>query len=110
MRMWLIRQDRPNGGILSFAGEHAFQARWSFSADPPSGDLPQDLSRQDSTRANDIGTDNASYWFRTGEDDDDIVIRFEQLCWQDAPPRPKRVRRLIKNAVNEINQQVGERF
>lgn len=101
MRTWQIRQDCPIGGVLHFAGQHAFQARWSLDADPPSENLlEQDLTTENQGR----------YWFRTGEDDDDIIIHFDEFRWQSTPPGPQRLRKLMKKAVNEINQMIGERF
>jgi hypothetical protein len=101
MRKWLIRQDRPNGGILSFVGKPAFQAHWTLSADPPTEDLPEQ-----STNA----ADKTNYWFRTGDDEDDIVVQFSDLQWQGTPPAPERVQRLMASAVSQIDRQVGERF
>lgn len=104
MCRWLIRQDRPDGGILSFAGTPAFQARWSLIADPPPPPT-ESLHEQNPT-----DEDARGYWFRTGEDDDDIIILFNELRWQDAPPEPERAQRLMAKAVCEINDMIGERF
>ncbi|MBK1649899.1 hypothetical protein [Rhabdochromatium marinum] len=101
MYKWLIKQDRPNGGILSFAGTHAFETQWILSADPPITDSPQATSAPQ---------EDDHYWFRTGDDDDDIVVEFYNLHWHKAPPDPKRAARLLAHAVNAINAQTGERF
>jgi hypothetical protein len=97
MRSWLIRQDRPNGGVLSFAGDPAFEAHWMLSEDPPTENAPQQ------------GPDER-YWFRTGDDDDDLIVQFFNLHWEDTPPKPALARRLMAKAVIEINQMIGERF
>lgn len=134
MRGWLIRQDRPNGGVLSFAGDPAFEAHWLLSADPPSTDSLEpdssmadsskaDCSRADCSKAGEPSTDSPEgeadqqssanderYWFRTGEDEDDLIVQFFNLHWQDAPPDPALARRLMSRAVSELNEVIGERF
>ncbi len=101
MRKWLIRQDHPSGGMLSFVGKPAFRAHWALSADPPT----------EFTAQPELATgEDQSYWFRTGEGEDDIVVQFSELHWQDSPPEPERLRRLMAQAVNLIDKRIGERF
>lgn len=104
MRRWLIRQNHPNGGILSFAGTPAFEAHWMLSADPPTADPSSEETPPQEA------ADNQPYWFRTGEDDDDLIVQFFNLQWRDTPPEPRLAHRLMANAVKEINEIIGERF
>ncbi|WPL15402.1 hypothetical protein Thiowin_00298 [Thiorhodovibrio winogradskyi] len=100
MRTWFIKQDHPNGGVLSFIGNPAFEADWMLCADPPTEDT-QPLNSH---------VNEESCWFRTDEDDDHLIVQLFNLRWQNTPPRPEYARKLLAKAVNEINENIGERF
>lgn len=98
MRQWLIRQDRPDGGIVCFDGTPAFRAQWTLNADAPKRTATQHPRGE------------TSWWVRTGDDEDDIVVQFFNIDWQAPPPSPEEVQSLIASAAKEIDEQVGERF